>query len=240
MEIVSLLFILSVIQSLFGVGILLFGTPILLMMGHDYNEVLLYLLPASAALSWSQVKDYSGVRLDGGYRKLFFFICLPMLFLGMCATNYFDIKWYIGLAVTTMLFIAFAIRTSSYLRIGLQSLMKTNLPLALGLMGVIHGLSNMGGSILTPLVSSIYKEKRKVLAGVSFDYAFMASFQLLILLFFKTEMLSFQFLLGAPISLFVRYTIGKRVFALMNELQYQRLIDGLILVNALVLGARLF
>lgn len=240
MEIYILLLILSVIQSLFGVGILLFGTPVMLMMGYEYGEALLYLLPASAALSWSQVYDYRRVKLDGNYRKTFFLVCLPLLCLGTMATDYFDLKWYIGLAVTLMLFISFIIRTSTGLRSILQKWMKTNLPFALGLMGTIHGLSNMGGSILTPLVSSLYKEKQKVLAGVSFDYAFMASFQLLVVAILHPEMLEWKFVLGAPISLLVRYSVGKKVFAVTSDLHYQRLIDGLILANAVVLGSRLF
>lgn len=240
MEIYILLLILSVIQSLFGVGILLFGTPVMLMLGHEYSEALLYLLPASAALSWSQVFDYHKIELDGGYRNMFFMICLPLLMLGMIVSTKFDIKWYIGLAVTIMLVIAFIVRTSTRLRIRLQNWMKSNLPFALGLMGAIHGLSNMGGSILTPLVSGLYKEKQKVLAGVSFDYAFMASFQLLVIAILRPELLEWKYALGAPISLLVRYTIGKKVFAITSDSSYQRLIDGLILANALVLGARLF
>lgn len=240
MEIYILLLILSVIQSLFGVGILLFGTPIMLMMGHEYSEALLYLLPASSALSWSQVFDYRRTKLDGRYRSSFFMICLPLLVLGMIVSTLYDIKWYLGLAVTLMLITSFIIRTSTGLRIRLQKWMKSNLPLALGFMGTIHGLSNMGGSILTPLVSSLYKDKQKVLAGVSFDYAFMASFQLLALSLLRPELLNWKYALGAPISLLVRYTVGRKVFAITSDSIYQRLIDGLILANALVLGSRLF
>jgi uncharacterized protein len=240
MEIYALLLILSLIQSLFGVGILLFGTPLLLVLGHDYTEALLYLLPASAALSWSQVYDYRLVKLDGNYRKLFFSACLPLLLLGMITTIYYDLRWYIGLAVTFMLILSFIIRTSQKLRASLQNWMKKNLPFALGLMGTIHGLSNMGGSILAPMVSSLYLEKQKLLAAVSFDYAFMASFQLLILAVLRPEIMEWKYALGAPISLLVRYAIGKRVFAITTDLHYQRLIDSLILANALVLGYKLF
>jgi hypothetical protein len=226
------------VQSLFGVGLLLFGTPIMLLMGYEYSEALLYLLPASAALSWSQVKDLRHEKLDGGYRKLFFLICLPLLVTGMVIATKLDLKFEIKVFVTVMLMVAFIIRTNLNFRTRLQKLMKANLGIALGAMGLIHGLSNMGGSILTPLVSSLYKDKNKLLAAISFDYAFMASLQLLI---FITVMNSFdpKYFLTAIISLAVRYSIGKRVFLFTTEKLYQKLLDGFILANALFLGINL-
>ncbi len=200
----------------------------------------MYLLPASAVLSWSQVRDFSQVKLNGGYRKLFFLICLPFLGLGMLAATEYDLSREIKFFVTLMLVLAFIVRTSFYFKDRLQILMKKNLPLALGMMGLIHGLSNMGGSILTPLVSSLYKDKNKVLAAVSFDYAFMASLQLIILVFIAQVDFETHHLYGAGISLAMRYLIGKKVFAFTSEVSYQRLINGFIFANALLLGINLF
>lgn len=239
MEIYFLILVLSVVQSLFGVGLLLFGTPLMLLLGYEYTEALLYLLPASAALSWSQVKDLRKEKLHGGYRKLFFMTCLPLLVTGMIFATEFDFKFEIRVLVMIMLVVAFIIRTNSELREKLQAFMKNHLMIALGSMGIIHGLSNMGGSILTPLVSSLYKDKNKVLAGVSFDYAFMASLQLIVLILIKGETFHSKFLIGAGISLSIRYLIGKRVFAFTSETNYQRLLNGFILANALLLGINL-
>lgn len=195
----------------------------------------MYLLPASAAISWSQVWDLKEYKLDGGYRKLFLMICLPCLVAGMFMTQYFDLKFEIRVFITVMLFVAFILRTSSRLNARLQDFMRKHLKFALGSMGAIHGLSNMGGSILTPLVSSLYPEKNKVLAGVSFDYAFMASFQLLVLVLIQGKPFHAHYLIGSVISLSVRYLIGKRVFAFTKDQYYQRLINGFILANAIVL-----
>lgn len=235
MEIYGLILVLAVVQSLFGIGILLFGTPILLILGHEYQEALMYLLPASAAISWSQVWDFRAHKLDGNYRKLFLSICIPMLVAGMFLTQYFDMNFEIKMFITVMLFIAFILRSSSRLLVKLQNFMRQHLKIALASMGMIHGLSNMGGSILAPLVSSLYKEKNKVLAGVSFDYAFMASFQLLVLVFIQGHKFYAHYLIGSAISLSVRYLVGKRVFAFTKDEYYQRLINGFILANAIVL-----
>ena len=195
----------------------------------------MHLLPASAALSWSQVSDLRHEKLNGGYRKLFFIICLPLLVMGLLISTELDLKREIIILVTLMLVVSFVLRSSHLLKEKLQSFMKTNMKMALGLMGLIHGLSNMGGSILTPLVSSLYKDKNKVLAGVSFDYAFMATLQLVVLILVKGEVFRKELLLGALISLSVRYLIGKRVFAFTSDQSYQRLLNGLILANALLL-----
>lgn len=235
MIIYGLILVLAVVQSLFGIGILLFGTPVLLLAGYEYQEALLYLLPASAALSWSQVWDFRKYKLDGGYRRLFFLICIPCLLIGMTLTQYYDLKFEIKIFITAMLFIAFTLRTSSRLRAKLQRVMRKRLKFALGALGIIHGLSNMGGSVLTPLVSSLYPEKNKVMAGVSFDYAFMATFQLAILVLVQGHKFLPQYLIGSTISISVRYLIGKKVFAFTEDKYYQSLMNGFILANAIML-----
>ena len=54
----------ATIQSLFGVGVLLFGTPILLVLGYDFLSVLTILLPISLAINLLQVsKDYRHIHL---------------------------------------------------------------------------------------------------------------------------------------------------------------------------------
>jgi len=133
-----------------------------------------------------------------------------------------------------MLFVAFVLRTSARLRLKLQVIMKRRLKIALSAMGLIHGLSNMGGSVLTPLVSSLYPEKNKVMAGVCFDYAFMATFQLVILVLVQGHKMLAHYLIGSAIALAVRYLIGKRVFAFTNDKNYQRLLNGFILANAIL------
>ena len=45
------------IQSLYGVGLLIFGTPILLILGLEFTTVLGLLLPSSVLLSILQIMD---------------------------------------------------------------------------------------------------------------------------------------------------------------------------------------
>ena len=56
---VTIIAVFSVIQSIFGVGILLFGTPTLLLLEYSYSETLWLLLPCSVVISLIQVvNDY--------------------------------------------------------------------------------------------------------------------------------------------------------------------------------------
>lgn len=235
MWIYIIILLLSVIHSLFGVGMLIIGIPSLLLLGLSYQESLLYLLPASAALSWIQVNDFSKISLDGAYRKKFFLICLPLVFLGMLTSFYFDFKNGLQFFIIIMLLVTFFIRSSDRLLKSLQSLMCSHLNYALAFLGVVHGLSNMGGAILTPLISSLYKEKQKVLAGISYSYAFMATLQLIILFLMNPKSFFVEQLIGPLLAVFVYYIIGKRAFAFTKDQMYQRLLTAIILLSAIIL-----
>jgi uncharacterized membrane protein YfcA len=239
MEIFGLIFILSIVQSLFGVGILLFGTPLLLLMGLNYQEALLYLLPASLILSLSQVWDYREHKLEWGYRKNFILFCIPALIGGLFLGLKFDLKFEIKLVVCLMLLMTFIIRSSSKMQRKLQHTMKNNISSTLTIMGMIHGLSNMGGSVLAPLASSLYPDKKRVLAAISFDYAFMAGLQLLFLIFFFGSKLEFNHIFSAALALAVRLLIGQKIFIKTREETYQRMITLFILSNAIILGLSL-
>ena len=47
--------LLTLVQSVFGVGLLVFGTPTLLLAGCDFDRALALLLPASLCVSAAQL-----------------------------------------------------------------------------------------------------------------------------------------------------------------------------------------
>src|SRR5689334_5010852 len=66
---------LSVVQSLFGIGLLVFGTPSLLLLGYSFADTLAILLPASITISVLQVlsshgQDRTFIRLFAGWCML--------------------------------------------------------------------------------------------------------------------------------------------------------------------------
>ncbi|XOJ73429.1 hypothetical protein ABXT43_00795 [Candidatus Pelagibacter sp. Uisw_114] len=51
----TLIFIFTFFQSVFGVGLLVFGTPTFLLLGYEYLDVLNILLPLSTTVSLLQI-----------------------------------------------------------------------------------------------------------------------------------------------------------------------------------------
>ncbi len=87
----------SIIQSVFGVGVLLFGTPLLLLLGYEFVDALGVLLPVSIAISALQVlRHYEDI--DTGFYKnvLIYSIPLVVIFLLLVATVKINISLVIG------------------------------------------------------------------------------------------------------------------------------------------------
>lgn len=99
-DILAALILTTVIQSLFGVGILLFGTPLLLLLGYDFSYTLSVLLPISIAINMLQVvKHYNYINFDLYKNILLYSIPFIVLFL-FIITN---IKVNIGLLIGVFL-----------------------------------------------------------------------------------------------------------------------------------------
>ena len=229
---IGVIFGLALVQSLFGVGVLLFGTPLLLSMGFSYEQTLCWLLPASAALSWSQVWEMRSEKLAYSYRKRFFWVCIPILLVALALSLQLNLITPLKYLVLAMLCLSIALRLNERWREKIKTFFAQHLSVGLGLIGLIHGLSNMGGSVLTILASGLYEEKRTVLAAVSLDYAFMASFQMLLLFSLKPELWHPRYFIGSLLTLSARYLIGRNLFALTQNTLYQRLITFLLACNA--------
>ena len=74
-----ILLVLIIIQSIFGIGLLLFGTPTFLILGYDFFNTLNFLLPISITVSLLQF-----ISLKSKFKKTildFNFYCLPFLVL---------------------------------------------------------------------------------------------------------------------------------------------------------------
>jgi uncharacterized membrane protein YfcA len=102
--------IFSVIQSLLGVGLLVFGTPTLMMLGYDFQNTLAILLPASIVISTIQVW-----RSKGGDKKFytdFSIYCLPFVLIGLVTVLVFNQNLDLSLFVGLMLLFSGAIRVS--------------------------------------------------------------------------------------------------------------------------------
>ena len=62
-DILITIFFTAIVQSILGTGVLLFGTPILLILGYDFQYALIILLPTSILINFFQLKNGSKAEL---------------------------------------------------------------------------------------------------------------------------------------------------------------------------------
>jgi uncharacterized membrane protein YfcA len=135
----------SVIQSVFGVGVLLFGTPLLLLFGYEFVDALGVLLPVSIAISTLQVlRHYKDVDTEFFKNVLVYSLPLVVLFLLLVTTAKINISLIIGVL---LIFVALK-NFSRVVDRAFQFIVKYE-RLYLMAMGLVHGMSNLGGSMLT-------------------------------------------------------------------------------------------
>ena len=86
------IFLFSGVQSIFGVGLLLFGTPTLLLLGYPYADTLWISSPASVTISIIQViRGYTYISPD---RTVYLFTVPPLavcLIFVLIQRDFFDI-----------------------------------------------------------------------------------------------------------------------------------------------------
>ena len=176
-DILAALIITTIIQSLFGVGILLFGTPLLLLLGYDFSYTLSVLLPISIAINLLQVvKHYRYINVDL-YKNILLYSIPFIVFFLFIITN---IKLNVGLLIG--LFLIFVALKNFFPRI--EQSLRTMLQyekLYLMIMGIVHGITNLGGSLLTALVHEQGHSKNITRVTIAICYATFAVFQLLTL-----------------------------------------------------------
>ena len=74
------IFLCGIIQSLLGIGLLIFGTPTLLLLGYDYVYVLSIILPCSILISFLQILNKKDFVFG---KKYLYFYTIPTLSLGV-------------------------------------------------------------------------------------------------------------------------------------------------------------
>lgn len=223
----------SVVQSVFGVGVLVFGTPTLLVAGYTFEETLAYLLPASIAISLLQMADSGGLRLDQ-MRRQFLTYTAPLVLIGaafiLTVGSGFDIRLLVGV----MLVVSGGIRLLGRWREAVDRLIRRRLPASLTILGIIHGLSNLGGGVLTLIVGSIYDDKDQIRRQIAFCYAMMAVVQLVTLTVTVGTGVFSWYLIALPATAAITYLkIGNRAFRAASQRAYQMSLTALIIVFGL-------
>ena len=224
----------SFIQSIFGVGVLLFGTPLLMLQGYNFFQAVIVLLPISLLINLSQIaKDHKSVDI-AFYKKIIVYT-IPFIVIFLAVLN--EIKINIGLLISVLLlFVAakdFSDRVNNFVNLVVRHERSYFI-----LMGIVHGLTNLGGPLLTVAVHSKGYEKRTTRATVAASYATFATFQIVTLFFsnFDMDIKLSTIALSMSVGLTMFIVTEKIVYANIDAENYRRLFAAFIFLS----GALLF
>lgn len=178
--------ILSIFQTIAGVGILVLGTPIMLLMGLEMIEVMSLLLPLSMMNSLINLiylnHNKENIKINRKMKNYFFLICLPGIFFGLFFLKKFSNLINLNLLVCFVIWMVIFFTYVNY---------KNNLDLInrfkksmIFITGFVHGITNSGGSILSMLIIKSYsKNINYIRYQIIFFYFFLALFQYLSIIF---------------------------------------------------------
>ena len=211
----------SVLQSIFGTGILLFGTPILLMLGNNFQTTLIILLPASVLVNCFQIRN-NFKNIDRNFYKNLILFCLPGIFI---ALHLFHSKAMNPNFIIGILLIVISLQPMvKSIEIILRQILNYE-KFYLVVMGFLHGLTNLGGSLLSGAILSKDLPKNSKRATIAICYCSMACIQILTLIakvrfdvFLKKDY--FLYWVSAPIIFFI---VEKYLYYSVDEKLYKRI-----------------
>lgn len=222
MEIIILylaLMVLVVLQTVAGVGILVIGTPVLLIK-YSLVDILSILLPLSILTSllnlffFKSNKKKIRIKIEKKIKKYFFLICVPAIFFGLILLKKFEnlINFNILVSFIILLSIFLKIKKNNLFNIQSNDLKK----ILVFVIGVIHGLTNAGGTLLSLFITSISKNKKNQSRyNITYYYFFLALFQyLMYLVIFKQSIgiqYSIYFLIMIPFGVLIGNFLSEKI-----------------------------
>jgi uncharacterized membrane protein YfcA len=219
LTILAVIAILSVVQSFFGMGVLVFGTPTLLLMGYDFATTLGYLLPASFIISLLQVLSAGSVRAP--ISRHLYLLCLPGIGAGLWVADASPLASWTNILVGGTLLLSALIRFWPPSQRLFSIMLEKHLPTYHLVMGIIHGLTNLGGAFLAILASGLNTEKEAIRYTVAHYYLAFSALQMLLL---ATILEHYDILIGnlpaVAVSATVYLLVGNRLFNRTSDRSY--------------------
>ncbi len=230
---ILLILILICIQSIFGVGLLLFGTPSFLLFGYDFANTINILMPVSITISLLQFFK-SNIK-DAKFINEYNLYCLPFLiiflFIALKFKDFFDFKLLVAfLLIFSSILILNKRRFSSFKK----KFFELKKIVLIGI-GCIHGLTNMGGSFLA-IYSTLVSKNVKELARyyICYGYLIMGLFQYLLVLILSYENLNFDKLYYLLLAVIIYFPIQK-IFKKINDKKFSIYINFIALIYGIII-----
>ena len=209
--VMAVIAVLSVVQSVFGMGVLIFGTPTLLLLGYDFTEAICLLVPASFVISLLQVTTSRKDRV--AVSRHLYLICLPGIGIGLWIIQGSAMGSWVNILIGAVMLVSAVLRLWPRSHAWLSGVVKKHSMLYHAVMGLVHGLTNLGGALLAILATGQHSEKGAIRYTVAHYYLAFGAVQILMIatLLGETERL-LQSLPMAGIAAAVYLLIGNRIF----------------------------
>lgn len=243
-----ILFLLIIIQSILGIGILVLGTPILLFFNLGLPEALSILLPISILTSFFNIlkfaifnnpknlKDnyFTSIFLDKKIKINFYLICLPSLFLGLILLKLFENFVNFKIVVSMLIILSLSIKIKFEKKIQYLSDLKNKFIFLI--IGIVHGLTNSGGTILSLFLSTLNKSfKNESRINITYFYLLLALVQYGIFLILFNFYLKLNWLITVILFTIVGSIFGNILIKFINENLLKKTIEIMALIAAIVL-----
>jgi uncharacterized membrane protein YfcA len=219
----ALIFTISIIQSIAGVGILVLGTPIMLIMKFTIIETMFFLLPLSIISSFCNlilINFFSNNKPDLNLKliKYFFIFCFPPVCVGLIIIKAYGELINFNTLVSIVIFCSIIVKIS--IKKSFANLKKKSKKITTLFIGLIHGLTNSGGTLLSLLI--LNEEKKKINISrfeIHLFYFFLAASQLIILSFLEDHDWNYQnniiFFLA---TIIISSLIGNKIASVFKDL----------------------
>lgn len=223
-------------QSIIGVGVLVLGTPFLLILGYKIIDIFFILLPISIITSFiNLIIIYLSNKTikKSTYKefKKFFIICVPSIFVGLFLLKIFND--YLNFKLLVSLVIGFSISLVT-LKDKIRFRINFFRISILSIVGVIHGLTNSGGTLMS-LALSTNNEKNYARLNTSLFYLILASFQYLLTLLIFFDESSFPNDTKLIFVLLIGVTVGNLISHFLESKTYRKIVNFLAVLSALIL-----
>lgn len=231
---------LTFLQSIAGVGILVLGTPLMLLMEYDMINILSNLLPISILTSllnflyFKFKKKKMKIKIDTDIKKFLFLACCPTIVLGLIVLKHFENYINFNFLVSLIIFLSiFSIMIFKNIIFKFSKIFKI---ISLIFVGFVHGLTNSGGTLLSLFVSALQKNKlNQSRYNTTFAYLVLGLFQYFsFIIIFKIEY-NLDIFKVFIIVVLIGVILGNILIKFVNEIFYKSIVNFLAIISAIFL-----
>ena len=231
-----LIVILTTIQSIVGVGVLVVGTPTLLLMNLSMIEVINFLLPISILTSLLNIiimKKQNDFFYNLERLKNFFKLCIPAVFIGLLLLKYLD--KLINFDYVVSFIIIFTLFFREHISKIFKKVSKRVHKVILVIIGIIHGMTNSGGSLLSIMMMNLNKSNKNSRSEITLFYFILALLQFfLFYLIFDSLIKIHQYYLNI-VYILIGVVLGNILLKFTEKILYQNLVYILAFISSITL-----